>query len=361
MRKSMDKIFYILKYCYRRLIETKELNVYRKFTVNNELNNNKDNIFIITMPEYGNIGDHAIALSMLKYAKNKFPNHNIYEINDSNFYSSVKWIINNNKKTDYIFLIGGGNFGILYSYIEYWRRLVINKCRNAKIILFPQSSVWGDDLYNKLQLKRSSRIYSKNKNLYLMARDRATYELMKLNFENKSYLVPDIVLIGMLQYLIDKNHQRDIDVLLCMRTDIEKTTSDSLISNAKKTIDSMNMVIKEFDTETYSTILRKDSEGKIRDAINMFNSSKYVITDRLHGMIFSQITGTPCLALDNVTRKVSGVYNLWIDHSNVYIFDDTKDIDTQIKKLLTLKRIGYNTVNNYKTFDEVIDLIIKED
>ncbi len=30
-----------------------------------------------------------------------------------------------------------------------------------------------------------------------------------------------------------------------------------------------------------------------------FLSSGLVITDRLHGMIFAAITGTPCIALDN--------------------------------------------------------------
>lgn len=37
-----------------------------------------------------------------------------------------------------------------------------------------------------------------------------------------------------------------------------------------------------------------------------------VITDRLHGMIFAAITGTPCIAFDNISKKVSGVYK-WIE------------------------------------------------
>ena len=36
------------------------------------------------------------------------------------------------------------------------------------------------------------------------------------------------------------------------------------------------------------------------------------VTDRLHGMIFSVVTGTPCIALDNVSGKVRGVH-AWIE------------------------------------------------
>ena len=36
-----------------------------------------------------------------------------------------------------------------------------------------------------------------------------------------------------------------------------------------------------------------------------------VITDRLHGMIIAALANTPCLAFDNLSKKVSGV-NAWI-------------------------------------------------
>ena len=38
-----------------------------------------------------------------------------------------------------------------------------------------------------------------------------------------------------------------------------------------------------------------------------------MITDRLHGMVFSAITGTPCIAMDNVSHKVYGAYQ-WLSY-----------------------------------------------
>lgn len=40
-------------------------------------------------------------------------------------------------------------------------------------------------------------------------------------------------------------------------------------------------------------------------------SSKLLITDRLQGMVFAAITGTPCIVLNNNHYKVKGTYE-WI-------------------------------------------------
>jgi pyruvyl transferase EpsI len=43
----------------------------------------------------------------------------------------------------------------------------------------------------------------------------------------------------------------------------------------------------------------------------LFASSELVVTDRLHGMVFCAITGTPCVVLDSKSPKVRGCYE-WI-------------------------------------------------
>ena len=52
-----------------------------------------------------------------------------------------------------------------------------------------------------------------------------------------------------------------------------------------------------------------------------FSSSKIVITDRLHGLIFSKITSTPCIAIDNSNNKIRETYNAWLKgNKNIYFF-----------------------------------------
>lgn len=347
----MTDFYCILKYVYERLAELKEeLFCKRK---HNKFDNETKNIFLLTSPEYGNLGDHAIASSMLGFVKEQFSEYKIYEIPDSEFGNSISWIVKNNKRDDFIFLIGGGNFGILYPKIEYWRRLVIRKCKNAKIVLFPQSSVWRTDLHDKLQLQRSIRIYSNNQNLYLMAREKNTYNLIKQNFKNKVYLTPDIVLTKKyVANLTEKSDYKDT-VLLCFRNDIEKSLKTETITEIEKIISSKGYLMKNFDTETYRVIPAANREAVLRETMQLFFNSRYVITDRLHGMIFAAINGVPCLAFDNTTHKVSGVADKWLSDGNVIIYDNNYALDDQINMLFQEKRYAYNQESALKVFNAV--------
>ena len=58
-----------------------------------------------------------------------------------------------------------------------------------------------------------------------------------------------------------------------------------------------------------------------------FKGAELVITDRLHCMIFCVITGTPCVAIDNSNKKISGVYNEWLGEINWVKFATDSDID----------------------------------
>ena len=51
-----------------------------------------------------------------------------------------------------------------------------------------------------------------------------------------------------------------------------------------------------------------------------FAECETVVTDRLHGMIFSYITSTPCLAVSNSTGKSLYAYNDWLNGSRGITF-----------------------------------------
>ena len=79
----------LLRYFYhetKQILIDWEVNTNKSLAVTPNYNSRDPNIFVVTSPEYGNIGDHAICKFMLDYAKTRFPNHRIYEISDSEFY-----------------------------------------------------------------------------------------------------------------------------------------------------------------------------------------------------------------------------------------------------------------------------------
>ena len=65
----------------------------------------------------------------------------------------------------------------------------------------------------------------------------------------------------------------------------------------------------------------------IYDKISEFSEFKCIITDRLHGMIFSLLSMTPCCVFDNKNHKVFGIVESWHLDKGVYKCVDYKDID----------------------------------
>ena len=64
-----------------------------------------------------------------------------------------------------------------------------------------------------------------------------------------------------------------------------------------------------------------------------FAGAKLVITDRLHGMVFCAITGTPCIVVDSKSPKVRGCYE-WIKNLDYIRFvDDTAQISEEFQKI----------------------------
>ena len=101
--------------------------------------------------------------------------------------------------------------------------------------------------------------------------------------------------------------------------------------------------------------------GKVlENKLNEFKKAKLVLTDRLHGMIFAAITGTPCVAMDNYNHKVRGVYQLMKHIEYIEYVYNIHEIPSSIQRLLSLKECVFNT-NYFKSDFENLARIIQEE
>ena len=74
-------------------------------------------------------------------------------------------------------------------------------------------------------------------------------------------------------------------------------------------------------------------ENALNEKFAQFAGAELVITDRLHGMIFCAITGTPCIVLDSKSPKVRGCYE-WIRHLDYIRFaDKPEDIAAEYRAI----------------------------
>ncbi|MEQ8154207.1 MAG: polysaccharide pyruvyl transferase family protein [Clostridiaceae bacterium] len=306
---------------------------------------------LIGSPEHGNIGDHAISLAEIEFLKEYYPGLHIVEITGQHFRKDTVGIMKRVKSNDIIFVTGGGFLGNLWMVEEGMVRKVIQVFPNNPIIIFPQTIYFNSDETGKMEQKKSKEIYENHKNLCICLRDKKSYDFIKTEFNkvSKSLFTPDIVTyLNMSKPILKRNR-----VLLCFRTDKERVLSDEQLKEIEQLLYSRNLSYTYTSTVVDYGIKITDRKSEIEKKINEFKESRIVITDRLHGMLFAAITGTPCIALDNLSGKVRGVYQ-WIKYLNYIKFvEDWGQIDKNIGEILKFNECSYENVELKYKFEKL--------
>jgi exopolysaccharide biosynthesis predicted pyruvyltransferase EpsI/glycosyltransferase involved in cell wall biosynthesis len=282
--------------------------------------------FLFMTPEHGNMGDYAIALSERRIIKEYFPQLKLVEITMMEWTKYEDLYKSTIMEKDVLFISGGGYLGNMWKSGEVVKELITSFPNNIKI-MFPNTLTYVDN--NIDEMKKGAEFYRMQNNLYIFARERATYDrLQEFHYRDKEYLdlFPDMAL-G-LDYSDNHLGERR-GVMLCFRTDLEKICSDTLIEVIRESIKIRGQKLIESDINLKKTIKRKYGESELLKTIEQFQRIQLVITDRLHGMIFAAITATPCIAFNNSTGKVKEVYK-WIEHLPYVIYMEEEDFTEEI-------------------------------
>lgn len=310
-------------------------------------------IILMGVPHHDNLGDIAIAYAEKEFIKDHFSNYELICFPEENLIENVKAECKNIKKEDLIFLHGGGNFGNQYINIEMERRYIIDNFQNNKIIMFPQTIYFTEDDIGNREMQISKNIYSKHKDLTIIAREQKSYEIIKKEFtKNKILFLPDIVMY------LNKYEEKERDgLLVILRNDKEKSISDY---ETKKLLSNASQVYKKIEITdiSYGSYLKEEElENRLFNMWEKYKQAELVITDRLHGMIFAAITKTPCIALGNYNHKVKSFYNTWFEKVETMQFihnaNEVKDAVENIRKcskLIDLDRFK-------REFNKLVDII----
>lgn len=316
-------------------------------------NDNNKKIILIGTPAHGNLGDHAIAEEEKNFIAEYFSDYNLYEIIMPlyNIYrKKLKQIINNK---DIIIISGGGWMGNLWIHNEITIRNIIESYPKNNVIIFPQTIYYTNDEEGRRECDITSRCISNHKNLMICLREKKSYEFAKNNYtfkwNSKPVLCPDIVLFGGCQYY-KKSFQDKKKINVCLRKDCEGILKDrdKLIKDISKYGE-----VDEITTVVPRLIPLKKRIKELEEAWKVFSSGTITITDRLHGMLFSVLNGTPCIVLNNKTGKVLGVLE-WIKNSNMILTASTaEEVLTNIPKAFKLGEYEYDKTMLEKEFDRL--------
>lgn len=315
---------------------------------------NKASFLLMNTPNHTNLGDHAIAVAEYSYLE-KIGEY--YEFTSSQCTFQVMQKLHDYLNSDdIIFFHGGGNLGTLWRTNEEVFRSILTLFPDNPVIVFPQSVYYGESPEEMEYFRESQKVYNSHKNLLICTRDKRSYEFIGNSYNCKCMLLPDVVLTLEHQSI---SKRKGVGVVL--RHDKEQFLSE----NYESVIDNVIAEIGEkkiFINHQPSKIIT-NRKAEIDSVLQKYSKCKLIITDRLHGMIFSAITNTPCIAFDNSYHKVSDLYKTWLENCpNITVSKLLSHFELLelVKKMLISEYTTFNSAFFAEKFNSLTDYINKQ-
>lgn len=315
-------------------------------------------VLLIGTEDFGNLGDQMISISEIKYL-NDLLDVKVFEITASEYNKiNIKGFAKVVMSDVPIFLTGGGNFGSDYPFSDNIKFEVISLFPDNKKIVFPCTISYGEGSEENKIKNRDIKILGNDKNTLLSVRDEESYKIARLLFKDTEVcLIPDIVLIN---NFADKYSKKRRGALLCIRNDKESILSEEQKLYIKTLAKNKYGNVEETDTQKKINISKEQREAYIEKELNKFASSDIVITDRLHGMIFSVITGTPCISFDNKNKKNKGAQKWVNDIRSVRYVEEISELEDILNADLVGVYDSSDLYVHFQNFRDKIKTFIKE-
>ena len=339
------------KRVWGKLCRMKKIHTLRK-QVKAYFEANPNTVFLVLTPSHGNLGDHAIALAETNLLKKAGINY--IEIT-GNKLNDMRWNGMLEVMDGFPILInGGGNLGTLWYSVEDLFRKLLEKATHSPILLFPNTIYYENSDWGEEEFVKSRKIYNRHKHLHLYARETTSFEVMRNAYRDVT-LTPDMVL----SLNECKGEQERRGCLLCLRSDHERTRTEEHECMIRQQAAKMfGDAVSDTDMVVNRGIPIDRREEELREKFDQFSRAELVITDRLHGMIFCAITGTPCIVVDSMSPKVRGCYE-WIKNLDYIRFaDDEGNIPAEYAKIPRGKHV-YDNTHLLHYYDELIEVVKK--
>lgn len=318
---------------------------------------NKKRIFLIGTPEYQNVGDHLITLAEYQFLKKYYPDYYVIEITNEDYMFNKLRLKNLVKSSDLLMITGGGFLGSIWFHGHFNEVLdLIEAYQNNKIIIMPQSIYFSDDSFGKDIKAMTQRIFDRC-DLKVCLRDIYSYERMRAlgTIKCEFGLFPDIAL-----FYKNKQHQNkriDDRVGWFLRQDKESIITPTVLNDIKEVFINDGKILCESTMQYDSIILKENRQLVVDEKLGEISTYELVVTDQLHCMISCYLTKTPCIALNNISKKVDGVYQ-WIKGCDyIFVADKPSEIKDIYKKIKIANHEAIDTNIESNDWDKLFEFI----
>ena len=264
-------------------------------------------VFLVLTPEHGNLGDHAIALAEIRLLRELGIDCMEITAKQLGYLRSRGWLGVMDGRP--IFVNGGGYLGTLWPEAEALLRDVVQNNPRSRILLFPNTVYCEDSEPSGEDQQKTARVFRDHRHLTVFAREKASYGFLRARYAAVG-LSPDMVLT--LDGILPVGDRSGC--LLCLRQDRERTRTPVQEGLLRQQVRSLfGEAVRDTDLVLPGSIPAEKREQAVEAKLREFARAGLVVTDRLHGMLFCAVTGTPCVVIDSKSPKMRGCYE-WIRH-----------------------------------------------
>ncbi len=297
--------------------------------------------YLIGTPAHTNIGDSAIVLAEIAFIHQY--GIDVKEITTKEWKRFQKVITKCIRKSDMLFWHGGGNMGDQWFYEELVRREAMTVFPKNPLTIFPQTIHYSDTENGRQEAENGKPFYNGREGLTIAARERKSQQIMVQMYpKTEILLTPDIVLSATRATFGAREQQRS-GVLLCMRSDPERAMTDEMRKAVEDMLQKEGVAFRYMDMYSDAPISKQARVDAVRGKMEELASAELVITDRLHGMVFCALTGTPCIVFGNYNHKVYGTYE-WIQYLPYIRYVETAEEAAEL--LPAMLKMGAQTYDN---------------
>ena len=309
---------------------------------------NPRTVYLVMTPEHENLGDHAIALAETEFLRQHGVDY--VEITGLALDELQRYGLLGIMNGSPILMQGGGYLGTLWFHSEEVLRDILKQNPRSTIIALPNTIYYEQSPWGQEELQKSITIYGQHEHLYLYAREKTSFDAMRQIYRNVK-CIPDMVFS---MNLCGQAHKRK-GCLLSLRHDCERTRTDGeemLIRRQAKEL--FGDAVKDSDMVADVCIPVDRRVQALQAKFAEFASARLVITDRLHGMVFCAITGTPCVVLNSKSHKVQGCYE-WIRGLEYIRFAEDATQITEAYQSIPDKEFTYDNTHLLHYYQELAD------
>lgn len=297
--------------------------------------NSKKKIYFFLKPVTPNTGDMAQDMCIEKWFNRVYPEYTVLSIPHKFTTNRLLDLIQRKiQPSDLIFFHSGFTMNDPNKDL-YFILKIIPLFPNNKIVILPQTV----DLISEEVKNNVVRVFDNHKDLTLVCRDTVSLERSKKLFHSCNLtLFPDFVTSMIGVYPVKTNIQR-AGVLLVLRNDAEKYYSKVQLQDLIKRLKNADIKVDITDTllvkSSFTTVTYRDQI--IEHILDKFSRYQLIVTDRYHGLIFSQIVSVPVIVLQSTNHKLtSGIEWFPKEHfsNNLYFANNLEEVYQLVQKRL---------------------------